>query len=67
LKNIKELLEQLTDYRLTCGQKVSMGIRVGYLQPKASSASPLYFKIQPAFAIKTLCFYSYTNITVIFP
>jgi hypothetical protein len=66
LKNIRKILDQLTDYRLTCGQKVLMGIRVGYLQPKASSASPLYFKPQPAFAIKTLCFYSYTNITVKF-
>jgi hypothetical protein len=66
LKKKRDFLDQLTDYRLTCGQKVSMGIKVGYLQPKASSGSTLHFKPQPAFTIKTLCFYSYTNITVIF-
>jgi hypothetical protein len=39
---------------------------VGYLQSKASSPSPLNFKTQSAFAIYTLCFYSCTNIIVIF-
>jgi len=56
LKNRRDFLEKLTEYEITCGQNVSMGIRVGYLQSKASSPSPLNFKTQSAFAIYTLCF-----------
>jgi hypothetical protein len=47
--------------------KCIKGIRVGYLQSKASSQSQIHFKTQFAFAIKTQCFYSHTNIIVIFP
>ena len=36
--------------------QLSMGIRVGYLQSKESSPSPLSFKTQPAFAIKPCVF-----------
>jgi hypothetical protein len=66
LKNIREFLDQVTDYRFTCGQKVSMGKRVGYLQSTASSPPQLIFKTQSVFAIKTLCVYFYKNIIEIF-
>jgi len=52
----REFLDQLTDHLITCGQKVSMGIGVGYFQSKASSPSKINFQTQIVFAIKTCIF-----------
>jgi len=55
----REFNDQLTDHLITCGQRVSLGIEVGYLKTIASSSTQINFKIQHAFAIKSLYFYFY--------
>ena len=39
-----EIIDQLTDNLFACGQNISMGIEVRYLQSKAYSPTKLHFK-----------------------